>query len=242
MMTVQQVSRLTGVSVRALQYYDQIGLLPPAGRTAAGYRLYDDAALERLQQVLLFRELEFPLKEIRRIMDSPAFDRKRALRQQIELLTLKKERLDNLIALARNVLKSGGNAMDFQAFDTRKLDAYSAQAKAAWGQTDAYRQYEEKQLSDEEKQQAADGVMACIAAIGQARDQGPASPAAQDAIKALQEFITAHFYDCTLPILRGLGQMYGGGGEFTENIDAACGAGTAKFAAEAIARYTAGKA
>ena len=75
MMTVNEVSKLTGVSIRALQYYDTIGLLPPAGYTEAGYRLYDDTAMERLQQILLFRELEFPLKEIKRILDSPNFDR-----------------------------------------------------------------------------------------------------------------------------------------------------------------------
>ena len=83
MMTVNEVSKLTGVSIRALQYYDAIGLLPPAGYTEAGYRLYDDAAMERLQQILLFRELEFPLKEIKRILDSPNFDRSKALEQQI---------------------------------------------------------------------------------------------------------------------------------------------------------------
>ena len=93
MRTVHEVSKLTGVSIRTLQYYDKIGLLSPAERTEAGYRLYDDAALERLGQILLFRELEFPLAEIRDILDAPDFDRDLALRQQIDLLTLKKERL-----------------------------------------------------------------------------------------------------------------------------------------------------
>ena len=90
MMTVNEVSKLTGVSIRALQYYDKIGLLHPAEYTEAGYRLYDDAALERLQQILLFRELEFPLKDIQKIVENPAFDRQKALEQQIALLTLKK--------------------------------------------------------------------------------------------------------------------------------------------------------
>ena len=94
MMTVNEVSRLTGVSIRTLQYYDRIGLLHPAEYTEAGYRLYDDACLERLQQILLFRELEFSLKEIREILDSPSFDRSKALAQQIELLTLKKEHIE----------------------------------------------------------------------------------------------------------------------------------------------------
>ena len=90
MMTVHEVSKLAGVSIRTLQYYDKIGLLHPTGYTDAGYRLYDDADLERLQHILLFRELEFPLKDIRDILNSPDFDRSRALEQQIELLKLKK--------------------------------------------------------------------------------------------------------------------------------------------------------
>ena len=84
MMTVNEVSKLTGVSIRTLQYYDKIGLLHPAKYTEAGYRLYDDAALETLQQILLFRELEFPLKEIKDILDRPGFDPVAALEQQIK--------------------------------------------------------------------------------------------------------------------------------------------------------------
>ena len=103
MMTVHEVSRLAGVSIRTLQYYDKIGLLHPAGYTDAGYRLYDDTELERLQHILLFRELEFPLKDIRAILDSPDFDRSKALEQQIELLKLKKEHLDNLINFALGI-------------------------------------------------------------------------------------------------------------------------------------------
>ena len=93
-MTVNEVSKLTGVSIRTLHYYDEIGLLHPSEITEAGYRLYDDTALERLQQILLFRELEFPLKEIKGVLDAPNFDRNRALEQQIELLTMKKEHLE----------------------------------------------------------------------------------------------------------------------------------------------------
>jgi DNA-binding transcriptional MerR regulator len=100
MKTVNEVSKLTGVSIRTLQYYDKIGLLTPAMRTEAGYRLYDDTALERLQQILLFRELEFPLSDIRAVLEAPDFDRKKAITQQIELLTLKKQRLEAIIGLA----------------------------------------------------------------------------------------------------------------------------------------------
>ena len=117
MMTVKEASRLTGISIRTLQYYDKLGLLP-AMRTESGYRLYDDAALERLQQILLFRELEFPLRDIRTILDNPNFDRRKALRQQIELLTLKKQHLEDLIRLARTLQAAGGHTMQFKEFDT----------------------------------------------------------------------------------------------------------------------------
>ena len=145
MWTVHEVSRRTGVTIRTLQYYDRIGLLRPAERTEAGYRLYDEEALERLQQILLFREMEFPLKEIDRILKSPAFDRDKALEQQIALLEMKKEHVERLIALARDIKeKKGERRMDFSAFDTKKMEEYAAQAKASWGQTAEYREYQEK--------------------------------------------------------------------------------------------------
>ncbi len=122
MRTVNEVSKLTGVSIRTLQYYDKIGLLEPTEYTESGYRLYDDTALETLQQILLFRELEFPLKEIREILSDPDFDRNRALEQQITLLTMKKERLQNLIDLAREIQLEGVKKMDFSAFETEKID------------------------------------------------------------------------------------------------------------------------
>ncbi len=100
MMTIHEVSKLAGVSIRTLQYYDKIDLLHPSGHSDAGYRLYDGTDLERLQHILLFRELEFPLKDIKAILNSPDFDREKALEQQIELLKLKKEHIDNLMNFA----------------------------------------------------------------------------------------------------------------------------------------------
>ena len=242
MMTVHEVSRLTGVSIRTLQYYDRIGLLPPAEYTEAGYRLYDDTALETLQQILLFRELEFPLKEIRRIIQSPAFDRGRALEQQVELLELKKERLDRLIALARGIQTTGvTNNMDFSAFDTKKLDEYAARAKEAWGETPAYREFEQKAKgrTDTETRELNRQMLAIFADFGAIRDQDPAGEEAQGLVRRLQDFITAHYYKCTGRILSGLGQMYAAGGEMTENIDRAGGNGTAEFASRAIRIYCA---
>ena len=144
MMTVKQFSELTGVSIRTLRYYDEIGLLSPASHTEGGYRLYDDTALERLQQILLFRELEFPLKDIVRIVSSPDFDRKKALEQQIELLELKRKRLDDLIGFARGIKLLGVRAVDFSAFDTSKIDEYTKRAKEKWGNTQAYEEFSQK--------------------------------------------------------------------------------------------------
>ena len=160
MMTVHEVSRRTGVSVRALHHYDSIGLLPPSAVSEAGYRLYDDGALERLQQILLFRELKFPLKEIRRILDSPHFDRGRALEQQIRLLELQREHIDNLIALAKGAQKTGGKTMGFAAFDTQKIDEYRQQARKTWGDTPAWQEYEEKRRDRAKAEDQPIGVIA----------------------------------------------------------------------------------
>ena len=103
MKTISEVSALARISKRTLQYYDRIGLLCPSARSEAGYRLSSNADMERLQQVLLFRELEFPLSEIRKIMRAPGYDRTDALQKQIEMLTLKKEHPENLITFARGV-------------------------------------------------------------------------------------------------------------------------------------------
>ncbi len=239
MMTVNEVSRLTGVSIRTLQYYDKIGLLHPAKYTEAGYRLYDDACLERLQQILLFRELEFPLKDIREILDSPSFDRSKALAQQIELLTLKKEHIENLISLARGIKQIGVKKLTFDAFNTKKIDEYAAQAKASWGGTAAYKEYEErsKGRTKADIQKINVQLMDIFAEFGAIRDTDPASEQAQTLVKKLQDFITENMYTCTNEILRGLGEMYAGGGEFTENIDKYGGEGTAEFAAAAIENY-----
>lgn len=238
-MTVNEVSKLTGVSIRTLQYYDTIGLLPPTDYTEAGYRLYDDTAMERLQQILLFRELEFPLKEIKRIIDSPDFNRNKALEQQMKLLTMKKEHLEGLISFARKIKETGVNKMDFQVFDTTKMDEYTKKAKEQWGQTAEYKEYEEKtsKQSPEAQKQALQNFMLIFVEFGKMIDKKPEDSNVQLKVKVLQDYITDHFYKCSNEILKGLGEMYASGGEFTENIDKAAGDGTAVFVAKAIDIY-----
>ncbi len=239
MLTVHEVSNLTGVSVRTLHHYDAIGLLVPAAVSDAGYRLYDEASLARLQDILLFRELEFPLKEIKSILDKPGFDRQKALTQQAALLTIRKERLEQLIAFAQALAQEGNDNMNFSAFDETKLKQYEEQAKKTWGETDAYKEYAQKsaQTTKADQKQLAQQMMQLMADFGAMKTRSPADLEVQEKVRHLQDFITANYYTCTKPVLSGLGQMYVAGGEMTENIDAAGGAGTGTFIAAAIREY-----
>lgn len=236
MKTVKEVSQLTGVSVRALHHYDAIGLLKPTRVTEAGYRLYDDTALARLQSILLFRQLQFPLKDIKSILDSPKFQPMEALEQQIHLLELQREQLDRLLSHARYIQKTGVFSMDFSKFDTSKINAYAAQAKAKWGNTEAWQEFEEKTAgqTDAQIQSTGDDLMDIFAQFGTIRSLSPGSKEAQDLVSKLQSFITQHYYNCTKPILQGLGQIYIAGDSMTENIDKAGGEGTAQFVHDAI--------
>ena len=121
MRTVKELSNLTGISVRTLHYYDEIGLLIPTRKSEAGYRLYDDKALETLQQILFFREFDIPLKEIKSVMENPALDRTRILQMQRKMLVAKKERMERLIAGIDDILK-GENRMDFTIFNQTELE------------------------------------------------------------------------------------------------------------------------
>ncbi len=242
MMSISEVSKLAGVSIRTLQYYDKIGLLKATAYTESGYRQYDDAALTLLQQILLFRELEFPLKEIRRILCSPGYDKNLALAQQIELLDMKRQHICSLIDFARRLQHEGGKNMEFSAFDKKKMDQYAAQARASWGQTAAYQEYERKNRSRTAEENKAFGrqLLEIIGEFGRLKDKPVDDPAVAALVRKIQDFITAHYYTCTTPILAGLGQMYAAGGDFTANINAVGGPGAAEFAAKAIDAYCTG--
>ena len=243
MLTVHEVSELAGISVRTLHHYDAIGLLEPHARTEAGYRLYDEQDLARLQQILLFRELEFPLAEIRRIIGSPDFDTGKALEQQLHLLELKREHIEKLINMAKAAMKGSVSAMSFEAFDTSKMDEYAKRAKAAWGNTPEWADYEKKRegRSMQDETGLGNQLMELFKPFGTmaAQSASPASEDAQAQATAIQAFISEHFYECSNETFAQLGATYGAGGDFTSNINAAAGAGAAEFAAEAIKRYCA---
>ena len=244
MLTVNEVSRLTGVSVRSLHHYDAIGLLKPARVTEAGYRLYGDDELKRLQNILLFRELQFPLKQIRTILDSPDFDQREALAQQIGLLELQLAHTQKLISFARRLQEEGVETMDMKAFDAfekEEMKQYEEEVRRRWGDTAAYGEYQQKAKgrTDTEQAEIASRLMERFARIGRLRQGSPADQAVQEEVAGIQAFITEHYYQCTDEILRGLGEMYAGDERMKRNIDKAGGEGTAAFVSQAVALYCA---
>ena len=241
MRTVNEISKITGVSVRTLHYYDAIDLLKPSTITEAGYRLYDDTALSRLQNILLFRELQFPLKEIKTILDSPAYDPAEALNQQIHLLELQKKHIENMIALAREIQLKGVDHMSFEAFRKDDMEQYAAEVKERWGAGAAYAEYTQRagQKSGREKQEANERLLAVFSELGELKSLPPEDRTVQEKIASLQQHITENYYTCTNEILKGLGQMYICDERMRCNIDQAGGEGTAEFAAKAISVYCA---
>ena len=236
LMSVHEVATLTGITARTLHYYDEIGLLKPAKVTEAGYRMYDDAALGRLQNILLFRELEFPLKEIKAILDSPDFDPSEAIAQQIRLLELQYKHLGELIAFTREIRKKGAAAMNFDVFDKSEIEKYEEEVKAKWSNTKAYQEYMQKDIARDKEGygKLADEMMTMFSELGKLKHLSPDAHEVQEKISALQQFITDHYYVCTDEILRGLGEMYVCDERFKNNIDKAGGAGTADFVRQAI--------
>ena len=239
MKTVAQVARLTGCSVRTLHHYDAIGLLKPTQVTHSGYRLYDDGALERLFLIILFRECGLSLEDIRQLLDSPDSHRERILDTQISLLTAKVQHLRHCIHLANAIKQTGVNHLKRNNWDPKQVQAYSAQAEALYGKTDAYREYREKATgrTSGEENALGDQVMDFFVRLGQLKHLSPESEEVQGWVRELQAFFTQHYYHCTPQILTGLAQMYAGGGSMTENIDAAGGTGTGEFAKQAIEAY-----
>ena len=201
-----------------------------------GYRYYDNTSLLRMQEILFYRELDFSLKRSGEILSSPHYDKTAALQEQKHLLILKKERLERLIS-AIDGASRGENVMN--AFDKTKIEGYKQEAKARWGDTAAYAQYTEKVAGKNERDLFA-SMESVLAEFSACKAQGnvPSSPAAQELVEKLQNYISSNFYTCTKEILAGLGQMYTADERFKTNIDKH-GEGTAVFIANAIACYCA---
>ena len=238
-MSVHEVAKLTGITARTLHYYDEIGILKPTRLTEAGYRMYDDTALSRLQSILLFRELEFPLKEIKAILDSPNFDASEAISQQIELLELKCKHIEELITFAREIQNKGITTMNFEVFGKSEIEKYKAEIKAKWGNTKEYQDYRQKDIARNggSYSKIANELMTIFSELGKLKHLTPNADEVQNGIAAIQKFITDNCYECTNKVLSGLGEMYVGDERFRNNIDKAGGDGTADFVKQAIVVY-----
>jgi DNA-binding transcriptional MerR regulator len=239
-LTVRETAKLTGISVRTLHYYDEIGLLKPTVKTEAGYRYYDKEALAVLQEILLYRELDFSLKEIKEILSMPDYDRKKALKAHKELLILKQKRLSGLIKLVDETMK-GDHNVSFKEFKMDEIneakEKYGKEARERWGATEAYKVSEKKTSAYGEKDweriavetsEIFSGFAACVQ-----DNEKPDSPRAMDLVEQWKALITKYYYPCTDEILAGLGEMYVADGRFMENIDRS-GSGTAAFMSQAI--------
>lgn len=243
-MTVGQAAALCGVSVRTLRYYDQIGLLPPAGVSDAGYRYYDGKALARLQQILFYRQLGFELKEIGRIFRDPTYNAAKALQDQRQLLLYKRQQLDEALRLVDTALKGETPTMpkttlkDIQAAERQ----YAQEARQRWGGTAAWQESEQRYAAatDQQKAQAAQAMDDIFAGFAACRAQGPESQAAQALVARWQQHITAHYYACTPQILAGLAQMYVQDERFAQTLDS-FGPGTAQLMHDAILHYCKGQ-
>ncbi len=220
---------MTGISVRALHHYDEIGLLVPRGRSRAGYRLYDDDDLLRLQQIVIGRELGLPLEEIRRSLDDPAFDRKRALLDQKRQLQERKDQTEAMIRAvdaALAVLDDGGSGdpMEmktlFDGFDPSK---YEAEARERWGKTDAYQESKKRtqrySAEDWKKLEAEQAAIYADAAAAMKAGKAPSDEAVMDIADRHRLSIDRWFYPCSVALHCGLAAMYEGDARFAENID-----------------------
>ena len=240
-MKISEVAKLSGITVRTLHYYDEIELLKPSETTEAGYRIYSSEDLERLQQILFFRELDFQLNEIKEIMLNPNYDKNEALNKHKEFLIEKRKRIDGLITLIDKTIK-GDNNMSFKEFDNSKIEEnkrkYAEEVKKRWGNTDAYKEYEKKTTSyDKNSWNTINEEMAKILKeFADNRNEDPSSNVVQGLVEKWRLYITSNFYNCTKEILSCLGLMYTGDERFKENIDK-YGEGTAEFMSKAIEIY-----
>lgn len=240
-LSISEIAALSGVSVRTLHYYDEIGLLKPRGISESGYRYYDRKSLETLQSILFYKELQFSLKEISNIITKPQYDRKQALKKQKELLILKEKRIKKLIKLVDDTLKGDDN-MSFKEFDTSEIKnmkkKYEKEAKELYGETDEYKESIKKSesYSDEDKEKIAVEYAIIMKEFYNNKNLNPHDEKIQKIVRKWQNHITKYYYECTKEILRCLGQMYINDERFKENIDKH-GEGTAKFMAEAIEVY-----
>lgn len=241
--TVQKLAHLAGISIRTLHYYDEIGLLKPSVVKSNGYRYYEEAELVRLQQILFFRELEFSLDDIKRMLNRPGFGVVEALREQKKLIRLKQERLEKLIhAIDTTITAMNSNQKInekemYDVFKDEDVKQYQDEVKERWGNTDAYKQSMKKvsKMTKVEMQKLKEDGEKHTTAIADAMDKGVDHPDVQGLIKKSHDGIN-FFYECSYEMFRNLGKMYVEDPRFTEYYEK-FRPGLAVFMRDAIVYY-----
>jgi len=237
-MTINDVVKLTGLSKRTLHHYDEIGLLVPKRQDDNGYRIYDQEDLLRLEQILLYKELGFELKDIGHLVDDGGENVYDVMRMHRATLVAKRDRLNRIITLVEQRME-GEYDMAFDAFDMtdieRAKEQYDEEARKKWGDTQAYQQSRSKtaQYTKQDWAKITAEADEIFAGFNHLRDK-PADDAGRLALAELwREHITRYYYDCTYEILSGLGEMYVADERFTQNIDKH-GQGTARAMSDTI--------
>ena len=246
MYKINEVSKLTGVSIRMLHHYDKIRLLEPSKRTHSNYRMYNDDDIARLYQILLFKELEFPLQEIKQILDDKDFNREEVLKAQRNHIFEKKQRLERILESIDDTIESlGGNVMskdNFKAFGYEEVkkhqEKYKEETEKRYGKSDAYRESQGKtsKYSKNDWENIMQEAGAIYEELYKLMDKDPSDEKVQELIQKWRNHITTNFYNCTIEIFRGLALMYVGDERFTKNIDK-YGEGLAKFMSDAMNIY-----
>ena len=242
--SVGEVARETGVTVRALHHYDEINLLTPRDRTAAGYRRYTEDDLERLRHILTYRELGFSLEQIATMLNDPSTDMDRHLRRQRGMLTRRLEHTQRMIAALDKVREAQHMGYTLTAEERRDVwgsfnpEAYDDEAEARWGASETYQQSRERTRSytrDDWQQMSAESVELTRGLAAAMTAGTPASdPAVMDLAEAHRQHIARWFYDCTHEMHRGLGQMYVDDPRFTSTVEGDT-PGLAPYVRDAIA-------
>lgn len=243
LMTVNTVAKITGITIRTLHYYDQIGLLSPSSVSSAKYRFYSNEDLDRLQQILFFKEVGFNLKEIKAIMSAPVYSKEEALKKHIEILLLKRKRIDELIGLIDKTLR-GESKINFSAFNEDKIielqKHYHQEVLERWGNTTAYQQYKNKYADtekDKEWQLLDNAAREIFGKIFQHIDEAPNSKSVQAIIHEWRNFISANYYDCSIEMLRYLGVLYISDKRFSNTINSYGDKRLSEFISQAITIY-----
>ena len=240
-MKINEVAKLANISRRTLHYYDKINLLSPSRKTENGYRIYSRQDLELLQQIMFFKEMDFTLVDIKKIVNASDYRKSDALKKQREILLLKKNRLESLIKLIDKTLNKN-NKLSFKEFDMSKVNdlkiKYRKEVEKKWGDTPAYKECKEKTSlytkDDWDKiKKESDTIYKSLASNMQ---KSPKDKEVQQLIEKWRNHISKYYYNCTYEIFYGLGQMYISDVRFKKNIDR-YSQGLAEFMHKAIKEY-----